>query len=132
MSALLCLKNRFRISFRLNKFVISFHLIKLAFFPFCIQKRGSCNPTLLFIKTIGLEVCKRETLIMLVSKVTVAVGAWVFCSLTRHARLFIPPNHATSINMRKRFDAVTISKYGDRREDSETTLVFAHTPSLGF
>ena len=93
---------------------------------------------------------------MLVSKVTVAVGAWVFCSLTRHARLFVPTNLATSLNMRKRSDAVSILKErgfytftsprvrsdplrllgsnvtGDRRDDNETILVFTRTPSLGF
>ena len=93
---------------------------------------------------------------MLVSKVTVAVGAWDVCSLTRHAHLSTPTNLAANLNARKRFDAMTILKKGgnytfisprvrfdplrllgsdvteDRREDSETTLVFAHTPSLGF
>ena len=68
-----------------NKFAISFHLIELAFFPFCVRKRGSCNPTLPFVKIIGPEVCMRETLIMLVSKVTIAAEAWVVCNLTRHA-----------------------------------------------
>ena len=93
---------------------------------------------------------------MLVSKVTIAVGAWVFCSLTTHAQLFVPTNLATKLNMRKRSDAATVSKKGgiytfisprvrsdpllllgsnvtgDQREDSETILVFARTPSLGF
>ena len=114
------------------------------------------SETLPFVKTVGPEVYKRKTSIMLVSKVTVAVGAWVFCSLTRHARLFVPTNLATSLNMRKRSDEVTVLKKegiytfissrvisdplrllgsnvtGDRREDSKTTLVFARTPSLGF
>ena len=105
--------------------------------------------------------CKRETSIMLVSKVTVAVGALVFCSLSRHAWLFVPTNLATNLNVRKRSDAATADtetvskKEGiytfisarvrsdplrllgsnvtrDRREDSETTLVFARTPSFGF
>ena len=156
MSVLLYFENRFVILFRLNKFVISFRLIELVFFPFCIQKRCSCNPTLLFAKAVGLEVYKRGISIMLVSKVTIVVGAWVFCSLTRHARLFIPTNLATNFNLRKRSDAATVSKKGgiytfisprvrsdrlrllgsnvtgDQREDSETTLVFARTPSLGF
>ena len=56
------------------------------------------------------EVCKRETLIMLVSKVIVAVGAWFFCSLTRHARLFVPTSLATNLNVRKRSDAATVLK----------------------
>jgi len=73
-------------------------------------KRGSCVLTLPFVKTIGPEVCKRETSIMLVSKVIVAIGAWVFCSLTSHARLFVPTNLATNLNVRKRSDAMTISK----------------------
>ena len=111
MSALLYFENRFIISFRLNKFVILFHLIELAFFPFCIQKKkGSCNLTLPFVKTVGPEVCKRETSIMLVSKVTVAVGAWVFCSLTGHARLFVPTNLATNLNVRKRSNVAIVSK----------------------
>ena len=156
MSAFLFLKNRFVIFISLNKFIISFHLIELAFFPFCIRKRGSCNLTLPFIKIVGPEVCKRETSIMLVSKVTIAVGAWVFCCLTRHAQLCVPTNLATNLNMRNRSDAATISKKGciytfispqvrsdplrslgpdvtgDRREGSELTLVFACTPYLGF
>jgi len=101
-------------------------------------------------------VYKREILIMLVSKVTVAIEAWVFCSLTRHARLFVPTNLATNLNARKRSDAATVSKKGgiytftsprvrsdplrslgpdvtiDRSEGSKLTLVFARTPYLGF
>ena len=115
-----------------------------------------CDLTLLFVKTIGSEVYKGEISIMLVSKVTIAVGAWVFCSLTRHAHLSIPTNLAANLNVRKRSDAATVSKKGgiytfisprmrsdplrllgsnvtgDRREDSKTTLVFTRTPSLGF
>ena len=49
---------------------------------------------------------------MLVSKVTVAVGAWVFCSLTRHACLSIPTNLAANLNARKRSNATTVSKKG--------------------
>ena len=139
-----------------NRFVILFRLVELAFFPFCIKKRGSCNPTLPFVKTVGPEVYKRETLIMLVSKVTIAIGAWVFCSLTSHAHLSIPTNLAANLNARKRSDAMTISKKGgihtiisprvrsdplrllgpdvtgDQSEGSELTLVFARTPYLGF
>ena len=48
--------------------------------------------------------------IMLVSKVIVAVGAWVFCSLTRHDRLFVPTNLAANLNVRKRYDVTTVSK----------------------
>ena len=93
---------------------------------------------------------------MLVSKITKTVEAWVFCSLTRHAHLSVPTNLAANINARKRSDAMTILKKGgihtfispqvrsdplrllgsnvtgDRREDSETILVFTRTPSLGF
>ena len=93
---------------------------------------------------------------MLVSKVIIAIGAWVFCSLTRHARLFIPINLAANLNVRKRFDAATISKKGsiytfislqvrsyplrslgsdvtrDRSEGSELTLVLVCTLYLGF
>ena len=47
---------------------------------------------------------------MLVSKVTVVVGAWAFCSLTRHARLSAPTNLAANLNARKRSDAMTVSK----------------------
>ena len=53
---------------------------------------------------------KGEISIMLVSKVTIAVGAWVFCSLTRHARLFVPVNLVANLNMKKRSDAATVSK----------------------
>ena len=114
-----------------------------------------CNLTLPLVKIVVPEVYKREISIMLVSKVTIAVGAWVFCSLTRHAPLSVPTNLAANLNMRKRSNATTISKKkvftfisprvrsdplwllgsnvtGDRREDSETTIVFARTPSLGF
>ena len=101
---------------------------------------------------------KREISIMLVSKVTIAVGAWVFfCSLTKHARLSIPTNLAANLNTRKRSDATTVLKKkggiytfispqvrsnplrllgpdvtGDRSEGSELTLVFARTPYLVF
>ena len=95
---------------------------------------------------------KREISIMLVSKVTIAVGAWVFCNLTRHARLSVPTNLAADLNVRKRSDATTVSKKGgiytfisprvrsdplrslgpdvtgDQSEGSELTLVFARTP----
>ena len=93
---------------------------------------------------------------MLVSKVTVAVGAWAFCSLTRRARLSVPTNLAASLNARKRSDAMTVSKKGgirtfisprvrsgplrslgpdvtgDQSKGSELTLIFACTPNLGF
>ena len=59
-------------------FVILFRLSELVFFPFAFEKRGLCDPTLLFVKAIGPKVYKGEISIMLVSKVTVAVGAWVF------------------------------------------------------
>ena len=77
---------------------------------FAFEKRCLCNLALPFVKTIGPEVYKREISIMLVSKVTIAVGAWVFCSLTRHARLFVPTNLATSLSVRKRSDAMTVLK----------------------
>ena len=107
------------------------------------------SETLPFVKTVGPEVYKRKTSIMLVSKVTIVVGAWVLCSLTRYARLFVPTNLATNINMRKWSDAVTVSKERvfytfisprvrsdplrllgsnvteGRREDSKITLIFA-------
>ena len=49
---------------------------------------------------------------MLVSKVTVAIGVWDFCSLIRHARLSAPTNLAANLNARKRSDATTVSKKG--------------------
>ena len=94
--------------------------------------------------------------IMLVSKVTIAVGAWVFCSLTRHAQLFVLTNLAANLSTRKRSDAAIVSKKGGiytfisprvrsdplrslgpdvtrgRSEGSDLTLVFACTPYLGF
>ena len=99
---------------------------------------------------------KGEILNVLASKVTIAVGAWVFCSLTRHARLSVPTNLATKFNLRKRADAATVSKKGgiytfisprvrseplqslgpdvtgDQSEGSKLTLVFACIPYLGF
>ena len=74
-----------------------FHSFDLTFFPFAIEKKGLCDLTLPFVKTIGPEVYKGEILIMLVSKVTVAIRAWVFCCLTRRARLFVPTNLATNL-----------------------------------
>ena len=68
-----------------------------------LRKKGLCDPTLPFVKTIGPKVCKRGISI-------IAVGAWVFCSLTRHARLFVPTNIATNLNMRKRSDAAIVLK----------------------
>ena len=83
---------------------------KLVFFPFAFKKRGLCDPTLLFIKTVGPEVYKEEISIMLVRKVTIAIGVWVFCSLTRHVSLSVPTNLAANLNVRKRSDAATILK----------------------
>jgi len=101
-------------------------------------------------------VYKGKISIVLVSKVTIAVGAWVFCSLTKHARLSVLTNLAVNLNARKRPDAMTVSKKGgirtfisprvrsgplrslgpdvtgDRSEGSKFTLVFVHTPYLGF
>ena len=127
-----------------------FHLYELVFFPFVFEKKGLCDPTLPFVKTVGPEVYKGEISIMLVSKVTKVVGAWVFCSLTRYARLSVPTNLAANLNARKRSDATTISKKevftfiiprvrsdplrllgsditGDRSEGSELTL-YSHVP----
>jgi len=70
----------------------------------------SCNLTLPFVKAIGPEVYKRGISIVPVSKVTIVIGAWAFCSLTRHARLFVPINLAANLNMRKRSVVATISK----------------------
>ena len=123
---------------------------------FVFEKGALCNLTLPLVKTIGPEVYKGEILIMLVSKLTIAVGAWAFCSLTWHAHLSVPINLATNLNARKRSDAMTISKKGgiytfisprvrsnpllslgldvtgDQSEGSKLTLVFSRTPYLGF
>ena len=128
---------------------------ELVFFPFAFEKKGLCDLTFSFVKTIGPEVYKGEVSIMLVSKVTIAVGAWVFCSLTRHARLSVPTNLAANLNARKRSYAMIVSKKGgiytftsprvrsdplrslgpnvtgDRSEGSELTLIFACTPYFG-
>ena len=85
-------------------------MFDLTFFPFAFEKKGLCDPTLLFVKTIEPEVYKGEVSIMLVSKVTIAVGAWAFCCLTRRAHLSIPTNLAANLSVRKRSDATTISK----------------------
>ena len=94
---------------------------------------------------------------MLVCKVTVAVGAWVFCRLTRRACLSVPANLAASLDVGKRSDAMSVSKKKggictfistrvrsnplrllgldvtrDWSEGSELTFVFARTPYLGF
>ena len=83
---------------------------ELVFFPFAFEKKGLCDPTLPFVKTVGPEVYKGEISIMLVSKVTIAVGAWVFYSLTRHARLSVPTNLAANLNARRGSDTATVSK----------------------
>ena len=77
---------------------------------FVFEKGALCNLTLPLVKTIGPEVYKRGISIILVSKVTIAVGAWVFCSLTGHARLFVPTNLATNLNVRKRSATTIVSK----------------------
>ena len=74
------------------------------------RRKVLCDPTLPFVKTIGPKVYKGEISIMLVSKVTIAVRAWVFCSLTRHAHLSVPITLAANLNARKRFDATIVSK----------------------
>jgi len=150
VSALLCLKINSKFCF-----VILFRLSELVFFPFAFEKKGLCDPTLPFVKTVGPEVYKGEISIMLVGEVTIAVGAWVFCSLTRHACLSVPTNLAANLNVRKRSDTTTVSKKEvftfisprvrsdplrslgldvtrDQSEGSELMLVFARTPYLGF
>ena len=87
-----------------------FRSFELTFFPFIIEKKGLCDGTLPFVKTIGPEVYKGEISIMLVSKVTVAIGAWVFCSLTRRACLSVPTNLVASLDARKQFNTMTVSK----------------------
>ena len=93
-----------------NKFVILFRSFELVFFLFAFEKKSLCDPTLPFVKTIGPEVYKGEISIMLVSKVTIAVGAWAFCSLTRYARLSALTNLAADLNARKSSDAMTVPK----------------------
>ena len=85
-----------------------FRSFELTFFPFAIEKKGLCDPTLLFVKTVGPDVYKGKISIVLVSKVTIAVGAWAFCSLTRHAILSAPTNLAANLNARKRSDAMIV------------------------
>ena len=125
-------------------------------FPLLHSKKGLCNLILSFVKTVGPEVFKGEISIVLVSKVTIAIGAWAFCNLMGHAHLSVPTNLATNFNVRKRSYALTILKKGgihtfispqvrsdplrllgpdvtgDRSEGSELTLVFARTLYLGF
>ena len=74
------------------------------------SEKGLCDSIFPFIKTVGPEVYKGEISIMLVSKVTIAVGAWVFYSLTRHARLSVPTNLAVNLNARKRSNVMIVSK----------------------
>ena len=83
---------------------------KLVFFPFAFEKKGLCDLTLPFVKIVGPKVYKGEISIMLVRKVTIAIGAWVFCSLTRHAHLSVPTNLVTNLNTRKRSDAMIVLK----------------------
>ena len=121
-----------------------------------LRPKVLCDLTLPFVKTVRPEVYKGEISIMLVSKVTVAVRAWIFCSLTRHACLSVPTNLAVNVNARKRSDTTTVSKKGgiytfisprvrsnplrllgpdvtgDRSEGSELIRAFARTPYLGF
>ena len=89
-----------------------FRSFELTFFPFAIEKKGLCDLTLPFVKTIGPKVYKGKISIMLVSKVTIVVGAWFFCSLTRHAHLSAPTNFDANLNARKRSDAMSALKKG--------------------
>jgi len=77
-----------------------------------LRKKGLCDLILPSVKTVGPEVYKGEILIMLVSKVTIAIGVWVFCGPTRHAHLSIPTNLAINLNVRKKFDATNVLKKG--------------------
>ena len=45
------------------------------------MKKDLCDPTLPFVKTVGPKVFWGEILVVLVSKITVAIWAWAFCSL---------------------------------------------------
>ena len=72
-----------------------FRSFALTFFPFAIEKKGLCDPTLPFVKTIGPEEYKGEILIMLVSKVTVAVVAPGFKDKTRYT-LYVSPGSQIS------------------------------------
>ena len=85
-------------------------MFELTFFPFAIEKKGLCDRTLPFVKTIGPEVYKGEISITLVSKVTVVVGAWAFCCLTRRAHLSVPTNLAANLSVRKRSDVANVLK----------------------
>ena len=64
------------------------------------MKRGSCIPTLPFVKTIELR-CRRETLITLVRKSVVAAVAWVSRGLTSLAQSFVFADLATRFHVRK-------------------------------
>jgi hypothetical protein len=55
-------------------------------------------------------VYKGEISITLVSKVTIAIGAWAFCCLKRRAHLSVPTNLAANLSVRKRSDAMNVSK----------------------
>ena len=128
------------------------HSFELTFFPFAIEKKGLCDWTLPFVKTVGPEVYKREILICAGEQSYHSHrGVGFFCSLTRLARLSVPMNLAANLNARKRSDATTVSKKGgiytftsprvqsnplrslgpdvtrDQSEGSELTLVFTHT-----
>jgi len=108
--------------------------------------------TLPFVKTVGPEVFRGnlDRAGEQNCRSYLGVGFW-------WSYQSIPPNLAASVDARKRSHAMTFSKKEggsstfisprvrsdplrllgsnvtkDQREDSETTLVFAHTPSLGF
>ena len=125
-------------------------MFELVFFPFAFEKKGLCDPTLPFVKTIGPEVYKGEISIMLVSKVTIAIEAWVFAVLPGMLVYLFPQTLPLTLMrgrgltqrlFRKKEVFIPLSDplrslepdvIGDRSEGSELTLVFACTPYLGF
>ena len=82
-----------------NSFVSSFCFVRfdLTFFPFAIEKKSLCDPTLPFVKTIGLEVFRGNFDYAGEQKYYSRLGVGFLRSY-----LSVPPNLAASLNVRKK------------------------------
>ena len=99
MSVLLCLKMDSWLCF-----AILFRLFDLTFFPFCDEKRFT-RSTLLFVKTVGLEVLRGNFDCTGEQNYRSRLGVGFLQS-----NLFVPPNLAASLDVRRRSDVMTVSK----------------------
>ena len=99
MLVLLCLKMDSWL-----RFTILFCLFDLTFFPFCDEKRFT-RSTLLFVKTVGLEVLRGNFDCTGEQNYRSHLGMGFLRSYQS-----VPPNLAASLDARKRSDVMTFSK----------------------